>query len=381
MLFDGHFEDDAPGSSSFAGLASMLTGGVTDDSVFTAHEGKHNPDFAQFVTNARYIMIIASPFTLLGNALFILLYLSSKQLRNKGLGFILVQAICDFCFTLRFLVAGLVVQDLANETIFSDEDNPPPSKDPLCITLGVTAQFFGLATTSWNMMISIRTAIIIARADSFRHVKFLNAACHLYVWSTVTVSVVLGWAFDLWAPTSTGCWIRPKYMMRLFMRDGPLLVYFGGSIILLIFVFWQLRRLHTAGLLELQARKELRFKFQMVAYIVIFIVFWSPSILLNIWVQLHHRPGIYPLRYIALFTMITQGLANSLVWLTSPSFIAAINRRLWVVWCCCERICRPSRFHGGLQMEDIPSIRGYGPLGYSRSANEWVEHSHDTGVM
>eukprot|EP01112_Ceratiomyxa_fruticulosa_P021898 TRINITY_DN7861_c0_g1_i6.p1 TRINITY_DN7861_c0_g1~~TRINITY_DN7861_c0_g1_i6.p1 ORF type:complete len:133 (+),score=16.84 TRINITY_DN7861_c0_g1_i6:790-1188(+) len=105
----------------------------------------------------------------------------------------------------------------------------------------------------------------------------------------------------------------------------PLFIYFVFSILILLYNLHQVRNLNK--MIKRMAAVEQNFDIQkqLIKYTVVFVVFWTPPLvdaILSIFEVNNAYSDLFNSLSVAL-----QSLANSVVWGTSPDFVALFQRK------------------------------------------------------
>eukprot|EP01088_Endostelium_zonatum_P017783 TRINITY_DN540_c9_g1_i1.p1 TRINITY_DN540_c9_g1~~TRINITY_DN540_c9_g1_i1.p1 ORF type:complete len:311 (+),score=23.85 TRINITY_DN540_c9_g1_i1:63-995(+) len=276
----------------------------------------------------KLVFLLVSPFSMVGSFFIIITFGTIPKLKKHGFHFVFFQAICDFIFTLKFFITATV--DRPN-WIARDAEIPGTID---CQFLGFINQFFAIATTSWNLMITIKTLITFYNPYLVGHIN--NIYFHLYVWSFTSLCSIIPAALNKLGPTSDGCWIIDSgSFLRLIFQVIPISLYFLLSILCLIYILYKLHFYQHSIMNGDNAlrHKSFRFKTQLILYITIFIVCWTPIILFHF---LSYIAEIFELRRklcptievvlaIEKVAAVGQGAANSIVWMSSNSFCQVLK--------------------------------------------------------
>eukprot|EP01119_Soliformovum_irregulare_P024789 TRINITY_DN8981_c0_g1_i1.p1 TRINITY_DN8981_c0_g1~~TRINITY_DN8981_c0_g1_i1.p1 ORF type:complete len:323 (+),score=46.80 TRINITY_DN8981_c0_g1_i1:71-970(+) len=254
----------------------------------------------------RLIYLCAGPISLLGSATIIFSYGWLKRSRvSEGLHLVFFQALCDFFFTAKFVITALINDPsmyAKTGTIKID-----------CLLLGMMGQYFGQATMGWNFMISVRIFLSFWDPVKFEHMRRVWFHCYVWIVSAIGTLAAL-FVKGTYGPSDDGCWYDNNAFILAFFLV-PLTVYFLGSLFILIYLLTKIGRMasdDSIGYTRL-ASHEKKLRNQIVAYIIIFLIFWTPPWLLRIldMLGMHFASTIY----MDAICLVTQGLANSIVWM------------------------------------------------------------------
>jgi len=206
---------------------------------------------------------------------------------------------------------------------FVDQQNIKGNAE--CIFLGLLGQFAGQASMAWNMMISIRIFMTLWSPKVKSHKPIFY---HLYVWGICTINAGVIAITGHYGPTIDGCWINnDHYVIGFFVT--PISIYFVSSIAILIYCVWKIKMLMRDLSYHSLLDKESRFQRQIIAYIIIFILFWIGPLTLKV---TGYIPGLQmlqtPLAYVDCICLPLQGLANATVWATSRTFIQTVKKAI-----------------------------------------------------
>jgi hypothetical protein len=122
-------------------------------------------------------------------------------------------ALCDFMYALKFFLPS----------VSWDQDHFVVRSEVLCDVQAAWSVFWGLATISWNGIISLN--ILLALRSPFSETHGYVRYYHLYVWTLASVGLIVTAAGDLSAPAGDfTCWLRNGLDRLLFFL--PLCMYF-----------------------------------------------------------------------------------------------------------------------------------------------------------
>jgi hypothetical protein len=203
-----------------------------------------------------FLLLLLSCLSFLGSSLVILSYLFVKELRRFPYNLVFYLALSDFCFTMRFVMLLVTEQEtsfspspsssssssVSSSTLsslfstlfpsFSLDETPSSlissssvssSLSSLCSTIqqfprlcflqAIWSQFWGLASISWNGIISIN--LVLDLSNPFGNNSIWQKWYHLYVWglsTATTLAMVIGFSKSCAAEDGDGVgWIQNRY--------------------------------------------------------------------------------------------------------------------------------------------------------------------------
>jgi len=260
----------------------------------------------------RLVNIIGGSISLLTTLFIIISYITFHKLQKPGSNFVFFQAICDFFFTFKFILV-IVLAD-HGENLY-DPDQPYGAT---CVMVAFGSIFFGSASVTWNFMMSVVVLQTFFRQDS----PMSSIYYHLYVWISTLIFALPALIFGKYQPVpELGCWISNEHIEFRFFFVVPLCAYLLLSVAFLAFVLLQMSKNDSPwdSIQNSQVAKQ-QFRVQMIKYIIIFIIFWTPVAILRF-------PYISPATLssntsiLLALCVVLQACANSIVWATSPQFI------------------------------------------------------------
>eukprot|EP01126_Amoeba_proteus_P007484 TRINITY_DN12698_c0_g1_i2.p1 TRINITY_DN12698_c0_g1~~TRINITY_DN12698_c0_g1_i2.p1 ORF type:complete len:379 (-),score=51.33 TRINITY_DN12698_c0_g1_i2:9-1145(-) len=218
-------------------------------------------------------------------------------------------------FSLKYLVIAV----LPNAERFEEKDH----HNVTCLMEALWSQFFGLASVSWNAMISIN--LLISIANPFANTSTKEVIYHIYVWSLTTTTTVVMVAGDYYNASGDGtCWLHGRDKIGWPLFYGWLVGYQILSISTLIYV-----GLRTGSLARAE-EYQFRVLFRMGLYVVIFLTTWLGPLAHEVYQFYTSRWGdrrtleIF-FSYYNMIGVSSQGLANACVWFSNPTFFLAIK--------------------------------------------------------
>eukprot|EP01113_Clastostelium_recurvatum_P006279 TRINITY_DN12846_c0_g1_i1.p1 TRINITY_DN12846_c0_g1~~TRINITY_DN12846_c0_g1_i1.p1 ORF type:complete len:335 (+),score=44.25 TRINITY_DN12846_c0_g1_i1:82-1086(+) len=256
----------------------------------------------------------------MASSLFIILtYRRFHHAQKKGNSFVFYLSCCDFLFSLKFFVTACLVGYMNQ---FQEEDAPPGYKS-YCFWLGAFHHFMGLATTGWNMMISVRLGMSFLHLQDRAPSSLSTRFYHAYVWGFASIDTIVLIFFNAYGPSYNGCWVVNRLPFRLLWLV-PLGTYLALSACILVAIIVKMRTTRKTIYIPIQTRSkfqedEYNFRVQLIKYTVVFIIVWSIPFTVRILETLgtKTRLGIF----LGVLCNSVQTLANSIVWATSPNFV------------------------------------------------------------
>jgi hypothetical protein len=234
-----------------------------------------------------------------------------SKLRENPHTLVVFLALSDFMLSLKFIATALYPGSASLQNIYE-----------ICMLQAGWAQFWALASVSWNAIISLN--LIIKLKSPFTNSAGYEKYYHVWVWglsSLTTAALVMTQSFGKSGDGT--CWFpeysQPYYKLLFF---APLLAYFGVSFASLVVY---LQRLKTLG-------NDRRVAFRMTLYVFIFIMFWTGP-LVHRFIQIFYPDDVLNddsgvLVYIDVVSITSQGAINALVWLTSPTFFVQFREQI-----------------------------------------------------
>lgn len=153
-----------------------------------------------------------SGLSFLGSVLIVASAFTIPNLRKHPTTLVLYLSVCDLLFSLKYFVVAVA----PNSEDWEDKD----TNKELCMWEAVWSQFFGmshfgcnwrkgLASVSWNAMISIN--LMISVANPFANTATKEILYHFYVWVlSISTTVILA-VGEFYAPSGDGtCWLHGK---------------------------------------------------------------------------------------------------------------------------------------------------------------------------
>ena len=258
-----------------------------------------------------------------GSLAIIVSYLLFKKLRKYPFNLVVVLSISGLVFSLSFLVAAVL--DIISVSIFvllifeSSLTNILKYKVDvksgwICFLTACFTQFFGLASVSWNGVISLNFFLEVF--NPFFDNSSLYKYYHLFVWSLCLILTTLIAATNQIGPVSDNtCWIEgSKNLYRLTFLI-PLCTNMLIALVAMVYVLVRTRK-------NKFKTKTKRFKtlLRMIMFSLIFIVSWLPPLI--------HRTAEYfskdnpplVLKFIDVIGVSGQAAANAICWILYPPF-------------------------------------------------------------
>ncbi|EGC34767.1 hypothetical protein DICPUDRAFT_94711 [Dictyostelium purpureum] len=322
------------------GLNNTIVGNNGDifTSTATAATEESSFDNKQLIT----IFIACAPVSIVGSLFIIITWSIFAKLKHSGSNFIWFQAISDFLFTLKYIIT--IIFYYLNIPQFTESTTVNDPVSPYCFGLGLFSQFFGQATILWSFSMTIKVFHSYIKIKSNKPKQQQQQQIqpqqqsgekslkyyHLFVWGFCAINAAVVGVFKQYGPTSTGCWIvGSSNPFRLFELI-PLYITITFSVIILILILIKMRKNRPISLLPTESQRyrlqEREFKVQLMKFILIFVIFWTPATILR---TLEYF-GIENKFFILLdaVSVSLQALANALVWATSKQFYTLLNKKI-----------------------------------------------------
>eukprot|EP01114_Cavostelium_apophysatum_P012650 TRINITY_DN2883_c0_g1_i1.p1 TRINITY_DN2883_c0_g1~~TRINITY_DN2883_c0_g1_i1.p1 ORF type:complete len:621 (-),score=131.11 TRINITY_DN2883_c0_g1_i1:100-1962(-) len=254
------------------------------------------------------VYFVTGLFSLFGALLIIGTFLGISEVRKKRFNqIIFLIGVCDFIFNTKYLLVAILGQEL------EEEDKG------WCLYSVIVGQFFGVASISWNMIVSL--SLIITIRNPFSQYGKYNKFFHIYAWTVSLISTIIVVATNNYGESFDGtCGIKGDDNPMRLLFFVPLFAAFIFAIASLIYSL----RTFTRGLGESQQFRRGHFVRQTL-YVLIFIVFWSGPFILKISQYAHKDNPI--IKYFSAVGVSGQAFMNALVWLTHPSIYAPFCRK------------------------------------------------------
>lgn len=244
-----------------------------------------------------------------GAVFVIISYMSMPVLRKHPTSMIFYLSVSDLLFSLKFIVTALYPHsDKLEQHTFS------------CYLQAGWAQFWGLASISWNGMISLNL-IINLHKQGFARTSNLSKFYHMFVWglSIATTSIMFA-AHDRIGESGDGtCWVEKWNDPYRLLFLVPLLVYFSVSISAVLLAFVRT----SNGVMSDSSRRGVMLR--MVSYVAVFLLCWAGPVVHRIYALAHHSHDPLALQIVDAAGVSIQGFANAMVWLTNPSFFTSFK--------------------------------------------------------
>jgi hypothetical protein len=257
----------------------------------------------------------------LGSFLIILSGFLVKPLRQHPHSLVVLLSLCDFFLSWKWILT----------TVFPDSSHFQYEAN-ICLLQAVWAQFWGLASASWNAMISLN--LIIKLRSPFKNTAPNEKYYHFWVWSLSCITTGLLYFFQWFGPSGDQtCWFfRDKPLSQLLILV-PLFVYVVIAFMALILFIKRIRYIV----------EDRRILMRMVLYVSFFILFWSGPIIHQIAIIIQFyvfrtdddEPEKNILVWLDIIGICSQGLANSIVWVTNPTFFKVFREKILVKLCKC----------------------------------------------
>lgn len=249
--------------------------------------------------------------SMLGSSGIILSYLFMKTQRKHPFNLVAFLALSDFFFALRIVLISAWWWD----------SQRLEQSEWMCTLEGIWYQFFGMASISWNGVISFN--LIISLRYPFTNPAKYARVYHVFVTlmavsTTVAVSFVNG--LHSYGPSGDGtCWISGDKNLWKLVFFVPLVIYWALALLsfavaLLSYRYLQLQANVARGSIILR----------MLMFSFIFIVCWSGSLAHRI--TQYFGDTSWPFLYWDVIGVSLQGFGNALVWITSPAFFQGFRR-------------------------------------------------------
>jgi len=262
-------------------------------------------------------------------ALFVIFtFITIKELRKHPTRMIFFLSVCDVLFSLKFLVTSFLPHsgELEDHTV-------------ACILQAGVQQFFGLASISWNGMISLN--LIINTTRPFENSSAYNKLYHIWVWGLSGVTSVIMFAARSTGPSGDGtCWVEGQRSFIRLLFFVPLIIYFAISLSSLVIATVYSRNYGVkvnGSANSLSERNRMGMLLRMASYTLVFILCWTGPLIHRI-AQFTGRiddiqhPNF--LMFLDAISVSIQGFVNSMIWLSNPSILKGFiyNIRKYLPW-------------------------------------------------
>jgi len=297
---------------------------------------------SQHIERLSLIYYIMAPLSMVSSLFIIITFLRfPKKLftsQASHLKFVFFQAVCDFLFSLRFLLTALYIRPewISYGSVpviplvpVNESAGIVPSwtgPDAFCVTLGFTGQFFMIASVSWNLMVSIQILQLFWFRRRYDYADISSSETpqsstlyhHIFVWLFSFIASIAPLILRQYGATTNGCWITEEYHeTRLVLFIFPLSAFLISSLIILIICLSKMQIISLRVVYAQQFDPDNFFPTMrlLVAYTMVFILFWISPVILRVLEIIHQHP--IALVYGDIISISTQGMANALVWLSS----------------------------------------------------------------
>eukprot|EP01127_Copromyxa_protea_P002386 TRINITY_DN1227_c0_g1_i1.p1 TRINITY_DN1227_c0_g1~~TRINITY_DN1227_c0_g1_i1.p1 ORF type:complete len:864 (+),score=147.02 TRINITY_DN1227_c0_g1_i1:31-2622(+) len=258
-----------------------------------------------------------SGFSFLGSILIVASSFTIPDLRKHPTTLVLYLSVCDLLFSLKYLVVAFVPD--------SEDWEDKSLHQQLCMWEAIWSQFFGIASISWNAMISIN--LMMSIANPFANTATKEIIYHFFVWSLAVSTTTVLALKDFYQPSGDGtCWLNGRDEVGWGLFYGFLVAYQLLAISALIYV-----GVRTGNLAKAEEYQS-RVLFRMGLYVVIFIATWLGPLSHEVY-QFYtshwngHRSFETFFTYWDMIGVSIQGLANAFVWFTNPTFFVAFKEK------------------------------------------------------
>eukprot|EP01126_Amoeba_proteus_P060925 TRINITY_DN8120_c0_g1_i25.p1 TRINITY_DN8120_c0_g1~~TRINITY_DN8120_c0_g1_i25.p1 ORF type:complete len:256 (-),score=27.19 TRINITY_DN8120_c0_g1_i25:265-1032(-) len=202
---------------------------------------------------------ILSGFSFLGSVLIVISACTVPSLRKHPTSLVIYLSLCDTLFSLKYLSVAI----WPNSSTFEDKSEHPH----LCLLEAAWSQIFGLASVSWNAMISIN--LVISIANPFVNTSTKEILYHIYVWLLTAITTIVMVLGNHYNPSGDGtCWLHGRDEIGWPLFCLWLVLYQILSVSTLIYV-----GLRTGNLAKAE-EYQFRVLFRMGLYVVIFVATW-----------------------------------------------------------------------------------------------------------
>lgn len=247
-----------------------------------------------------------------GALIVMLTYFMVPDLRKHPTNMIFFLSLCDSLLSLKFMLTA----------VYSDSDELEHIATTCYMQAG-WAQLWGIGSVAWNGMISLNLIINLQKVGFAKTASF-GKYYHLFVWGLASLTTgIMYMGHGHIGPSGDGtCWIEKNedpYRLLFFI---PLIFFFSLSIASLVLCFTRTHNL--VGLSDASRRGVM---LRMVTYTGVFLLCWSGPVVHRIYL-LSAGTDLEILQILDACGICVQGFANSMVWLTNPSFFTSFKVRI-----------------------------------------------------
>eukprot|EP01102_Stenamoeba_stenopodia_P011095 TRINITY_DN3394_c0_g1_i1.p1 TRINITY_DN3394_c0_g1~~TRINITY_DN3394_c0_g1_i1.p1 ORF type:complete len:775 (-),score=152.04 TRINITY_DN3394_c0_g1_i1:402-2726(-) len=279
---------------------------------------------------------VFSCLSLLGSGIIIVSYIFIRQLRRFPYNLVFFLSLSDFFFTLRYILL------LENADPSGDRCSAITPK--ICLLQALWSQFFGLASISWNGVVSIN--LVLDLQNPFGNNSSYFKWYHLFVWSLsagTTLVMFIGfksatcpevgdctnWMMDiswLYSINDHTCWFNDdSWYQALFMI--PLVFYIFVAAIALILTL----RHAWSGHFDRFQRRAITVR--MFIFTLLFVSLWSVYIANKGLLFLKGENEVkQKLSHIAAACIAGEGFVNAIIWLSHPFFNKSLRENRSCQW-------------------------------------------------
>lgn len=194
--------------------------------------------------------------SMMGSGIIILTALLFKPLRTHPYSLVMWLSICDFFFSLKYVVAAIYPNSFSLNLI-----------GLYCQISGLYTNFFALASISWSAVLSVN--LILNTVRPFGDTSSYTGWFHFFVWSISGISTLLvGLSKDIGISADGTCWfeVSEKFHWQFFV---PLITYFLLALGATIF-----STIRTWNFSHGATRYAVKLLVRMILYVLVFLGAW-----------------------------------------------------------------------------------------------------------
>lgn len=191
-----------------------------------------------------------------GSGLIVLTALLFKRLRTHPYSLVMWLSICDFFFSLKYVVAALYPNSFDLNLNYT-----------FCQVSGLYTNFFALASISWSAVLSFN--LILNTVRPFGDTSSYVVWYHLFVWMISALSTLLvGLSKDIGISADGTCWfeVSEKFHWQFYI---PLICYFLLALGATIF-----STIRTWNFSHGATRYAVKLLVRMILYVLVFLAAW-----------------------------------------------------------------------------------------------------------
>eukprot|EP01125_Pyxidicula_operculata_P015085 TRINITY_DN5098_c0_g1_i1.p1 TRINITY_DN5098_c0_g1~~TRINITY_DN5098_c0_g1_i1.p1 ORF type:complete len:319 (-),score=14.88 TRINITY_DN5098_c0_g1_i1:80-1036(-) len=260
----------------------------------------------------KLIYVIVAPISLVCSAFIVVTFFAFRnKLFNQrtGVEFIFYQSVCDFVFSLKLILTGAI----SDPSWFISYPGEKVEDTPWCVALGFIDEIASSSSVSWNTMVSLRILMTVWDPFHWEEKPPPSWVFHIPVWGwTIPATIVIASLGQI-GPTIDGCWIKDEFTTtRMILAIPFFLCLCASSIIMFVVLYKNSWNRIITNIRVPRSDAQKRFEKLMISYTVVFLVCWSPSVLVRV---LEYAQVEAPaLVYLDHTCISAQGFGNAIVW-------------------------------------------------------------------